>query len=143
MVRSELTFPIRIQSDRFDKFPTIWMVLCSRISDWIPIRIRAVPTDSARKMWGTDKTSRQLMLKHMFCFMIFLFHYLFSVSCALYVSFCFQILNNELVVHILEKRIMLHFVIFIPVCCLALMRLACFLLIYIINILNDTIIFFL
>jgi len=50
----------------------------------------------------------QLMLKHMFCFMIFLFRYLFLVSHVLYVSFCFQIMNDELVVHVLEKRIMLR-----------------------------------
>ena len=28
--------PIGIRSDRFDKFPTIWVVLCSRISDRNP-----------------------------------------------------------------------------------------------------------
>jgi len=58
VVQSEPTFPIRIRSDKLDKFPTIWVVLCSRISDWIPIRIRAVPTDSTQKTWGTDKTSK-------------------------------------------------------------------------------------
>ena len=37
----------------------------------------------------------------------------------------------------------LHFVIFIPICCLTLTCLTCFFLIYVINILNDTIVSFL
>ena len=37
MVQSEPTFPTGIQSDKLGKFPTIWVVLCSRISDWILI----------------------------------------------------------------------------------------------------------
>jgi len=61
VVRSELTFPIGIRSDKLDKFPTIWVVLCSRISARILIGIRAVPTDSARKTWGTDKTSSSVL----------------------------------------------------------------------------------
>jgi len=57
VVRSELTFPIGIRLDKLDKFPTIWVVLCSRISDRILIGIWAVLTDSTRKTWGTNKTS--------------------------------------------------------------------------------------
>jgi len=53
---------IRIQLDRLDKFPTIWVVLCSRISDQILIGIWVVLTDSAWETWGTDKTSLQLCL---------------------------------------------------------------------------------
>jgi len=86
---------------------------------------------------------RQLMLKRMLCFMIFLFCFIFSISRALYVSFCFQILNNKLVVHVLEKRIMLCFIMFFPVFNLVLMCLTCFFLIYIIIILSDIIMSFL
>src|SRR6266545_1200396 len=50
--------------------------------------------------------SYQLILKHMFSFMKFLFCYLFLLSRALYRSLLFQIRNDELVVHILEKVIM-------------------------------------
>ena len=52
----EPTFPTGIWSDKLGKFPTIWVVLCSRISDQNLIGIQAVLTDSARKTWGTDKT---------------------------------------------------------------------------------------
>ena len=81
----------------------------------------------------------QLTLKHMFLYMKYLFRFIFSLSRALYASFKVQIFRDELVVRILEKGIMLHFVIFIPVCCLMLMCLTCFLLIYVINILSDII----
>ena len=52
----------------------------------------------------------QLMLKHMFLYMNYLFCFIFSLSRALYVSFKVQIFRDELVVRILEKGIMLHFV---------------------------------
>ena len=56
VVRLEPTFPTGIWSDKLGKFPTIWVVLCSRISDQNLIGIQAVLTDSAWKTWGTDKT---------------------------------------------------------------------------------------
>jgi len=66
------TDPIRIWSDKLDKFPTIWVVLYSRISDWILIGIWAVLTDSTRKMWGTDKAffhPHFCWVSHAFCFL--------------------------------------------------------------------------
>ena len=79
----------------------------------------------------------QLMLKHMFCFMISLFRYLFSLSRALYASFKVQIFRDELVVRILEKGIMLRFVLFIPIVSLVTLRVMCFICIYITNYLGD------
>src|SRR6266545_1850467 len=52
----------------------------------------------------------QLMLKHMFLYMQYLFCFIFSLSHAIYSSFKSQIFRDKLVVHILEKRIMLRFV---------------------------------
>src|SRR6266542_244132 len=57
----------------------------------------------------------QLMLKHMFHYMQYLCCFIFSLSHALYASFKVQIFRDELVVRILEKGIMLRFVLFIPV----------------------------
>src|SRR6266511_1573065 len=81
----------------------------------------------------------QLTLKHMFLYMQYLFHFIFSLSCALYASFKSQIFHDELVVRILEKRIMLGFVLFIPVVCLVMLRVICFFIIYITNYLCDVI----
>jgi len=57
----------------------------------------------------------QLTLKHMFLYMQYLFCFISSLSRALYASFKSQIFRDELVVRILEKRIMLHFVLFVPI----------------------------
>ena len=57
----------------------------------------------------------QLTLKRMFLYMQYLFHFVFSLSRALYASFKVQIFRDELVVRILEKGIMLHFVLFVPI----------------------------
>jgi len=56
---------VRLGSEWSDRkpvgqIPTIWVGLCSRISDQILIRIWVVPTDSAWKTWGTDKTSMDI-----------------------------------------------------------------------------------
>ena len=75
----------------------------------------------------------------MFSFMKFLFRYIFSLFHALYASLLFQIWSDKRVVRVLEKRIMLHFVMFIPVCSLVLMHLTCFLCIYITNYFSDMI----
>src|SRR6266540_2348217 len=75
----------------------------------------------------------QLTLKHMFLYMQYLFHFIFSLSCALYASFKSQIFHDELVVHILEKRIMLHFILFVPIVSLVMLRVTCFFVIYITN----------
>ena len=79
------------------------------------------------------------MLKHMFFYMKYLFRFIFSLSRALYASLLFQIRNDELVVRILEKGIMLRFIMFIPVCSLAPTCLTCFLVIYVTNYLCDVI----
>ncbi len=110
----------------------------------VPKEIVEVPHENfiVQPLWLFHR-SHQLMLKHMFSFMKFLFCYLFSLSRALYTSLLFQIQNDKLVVRILEKGIMLCFVMFIPICSLVLMRLTCFLVIYITNYLCDMIISFL
>src|SRR6266545_3618147 len=52
----------------------------------------------------------QLMLKRMFCYMNYLFCLIFSTLRVSYASLKVQILHDKLVVCILEKGIMLHFV---------------------------------
>src|SRR6266511_938926 len=64
----------------------------------------------------------QLTLKRMCLYMNYLFCFIFSLSCALYASFKVQIFRDELVVRILEKGIMLHFVLFVPVVSLVILR---------------------
>jgi len=79
----------------------------------------------------------QLTLKCMFLYMQYLFRFIFSLSRALYASFKVQIFHDELVVRILEKGIMLRFVLFIPVVSLVTLRVICFLCIYVTNYLGD------
>ncbi len=79
----------------------------------------------------------QLTLKRMFLYMQYLFHFVFSLSRALYASFKVQIFHDELVVRILEKGIMLRFVLFIPIVSLVTLRVICFLCIYVTNYLGD------
>ena len=79
----------------------------------------------------------QLTLKHMFLYIQYLFRFIFSLSRALYASFKVQIFRDELVVRILEKGIMLHFVLFVPIVSLVILRVICFLCIYITNYLGD------
>ena len=79
----------------------------------------------------------QLTLKHMFLYMHYLFHFIFSLSRALYASFKVQIFHDKLVVRILEKGIMLCFVLFVPVVSLVTLRVICFLCIYVTNYLGD------
>src|SRR6266511_3223270 len=79
----------------------------------------------------------QLMLKHMFLYMKYLFHFIFSLSCALYASFKVQIFHDELVVRIFEKGIMLRFVLFVPIVSLVTLQVMCFLCIYVTNYLGD------
>ena len=112
----------------------------SSITVSVPRELVEVPHENfiVQPLW-LFHCPHQLMLQHMFCFMIFLCQFFFSLSCALYVSFLFQLLNDELVVRTLEKRVMLHFVMFIPVCSLALTHLTCFLVIYVTNYLSDVI----
>src|SRR6266540_7439274 len=79
----------------------------------------------------------QLMLKHMFCYMNYLFRFVFSILRVSYASIKVQILHDELVVRVLEKRIMLRFVLFMPVFCLVTLRLTCFFVIYVTNYLSN------
>jgi len=81
----------------------------------------------------------QLMLTRMFFFMNFCFSFIFSVSRALYGTIIYQLLNDELVVRLLKTRIMLHFVLFIPVVSLIYLHLQFFLMIYVTNFLCDII----
>ncbi len=62
--------------------------------------------------------------------------YLFPILCLLCI-FKSQIFRDELVVRVLEKRIMLHFVLFVPVVSLFMLRVICFFLIYVTNYLDD------
>ncbi len=79
----------------------------------------------------------QLMLKHMFLYINYLFRFIFSLSRAFYASFKVQIFHDKLVVRILKKGIMLHFVLFVSVVSLMILRVICFLCIYITNYLGD------
>src|SRR6266498_4029876 len=79
----------------------------------------------------------QLTLKHMFLYMQYLFRFIFSLSHALYASLKSQIFRDKLVVRILEKGIMLHFVLFIPIVSLVTLQVTCFFVIYITNYLAD------
>ncbi len=79
----------------------------------------------------------QLTLKRMFLYMQYLFRFIFSLSHALYASFKVQIFHDKLVVRILEKGIMLCFVLFVPVVSLMTLRVICFLCIYVTNYLGD------
>src|SRR6266498_1804040 len=81
----------------------------------------------------------QLMLKRMFSYMNYLFRLVFSILRVSYASLKAQILHDELVVRILEKGIMLRFVLFMPVLSLVLLRVICFFVIYITNYCLDVI----
>ena len=73
----------------------------------------------------------------MFLYMNYLFRFIFSLSRALYASFKVQIFRDKQVVRILEKGIMLHFVLFVPIVSLVTLRVICFLCIYVTNYLGD------
>jgi len=79
----------------------------------------------------------QLTLKHMFLYVNYLFCLIFSILCAFYAFSKSQIVHDELVVRILEKRIMLHFVLFVPIVSLVMLRVICFYTIYVTNYLCD------
>ena len=79
----------------------------------------------------------QLTLKRMFLYMQYLFRFIFSLSHALYASFKVQIFCDKLVVRILEKGIMLCFVLFVPIVSLMILRVICFFCIYVTNYFGD------
>ncbi len=79
------------------------------------------------------------MFLRMFYFLVFVFSFVLSLSRALVALVLFQIRNDKLVVHILEKRIMLRFVLFMPVVTLVSLRLLAFFVIYVTNYLCDII----
>ncbi len=79
----------------------------------------------------------QLMLKRMFLYMNYLFCLVFSILRVSYASLKAQILHDELVVRILEKRIMLRFVLLPLILGLVMLQVTCFFVIYITNYLGD------
>src|SRR6266545_997271 len=144
LMMSLLTQPTNILSyqihQQYSTHTIFQLFIKSSLTISVPRELVEVPYENfiVQPSW-LFRHSYQLTLKHMFSFMKFLFRYLFSLSCALYASLLFQIRYDELVVCILEKGIMLCFVIFIPVCSLALRCLTCFLVLYVTNYLSDMI----
>src|SRR6266498_4853267 len=123
---------------QFSTHTILQLFVESSLTDSVPRELVEVPHENfiVQPSW-LFRHSYQLTLKHMFSFMKFLFCYLFLLSRALYRSLLFQIRNDELVVHVLKKGIILHFLMFIPVCSLTFTQLTCFLVIYVTNYLSD------